>query len=403
MAFVTGMGMITALGTNVAENLNSLLSEKDGLRLPKILDTKHKNSIVVGEVPLNNYQLAEQLFLDTKGYSRTTLLGIHALKEAIENAGLSKDDLKNNRIAFINATTVGGMSEVENLYADMASDATEGAFMDYIDAVDCADCTFRIASYFGLKGFTATVSTACSSAANALQMGARMIQAGEVDIAICGGTDALTKFTINGFNALKNVDKEPCRPFDEYRNGINLGEAAAYLVLESQKSISKRAVTPIAILAGHGNTNEAHHPTAPSPDGSGAARTMRAALAHTAIDERAIDYINAHGTATQGNDLSEGMAIRSVFGDGYPPFSSTKSFTGHTLAASGAVEAIFSCLAIIHQFIPSNLRFTSAMSETGLEPIVSTQHNRPLNFVLSNSFGFGGNNVSLIFKKNTID
>lgn len=398
MAFVTGMGIISALGNDVAGNLAALLVETDGLSLPQILKTKHSNSLHTGEIKITNEQLAESLGLNLTGYSRTTLLGIYALKEALKQAGIDIAEIESKKIAFINATTVGGMSEVENMYADMISEQRTGQFTNYIDAVDCADCTFRIAEYFGLNGFMATISTACSSAANAIQMGDRMIKNGEADIAICGGTDALTKFTINGFNALKNVDKNPSIPFDQNRNGINLGEAAAYVILESSISAQERNITPLAELAGYGNTNEAHHPTAPSPDGSGAARTMQQAIKSAGIAPQEVSYINAHGTATQGNDLSEGMAIRNVFGDNPPPFSSTKSFTGHTLAASGAVEAIYSCLALQHSFMPANLRFETAMEETQLQPLQRTQRNQQLDYILSNSFGFGGNNVSLLFK-----
>src|SRR5690606_30409039 len=230
--------------------------------------------------------------------------------------------------------------------------ALTGNFLDLIDSLDCADCTQRIAAHFKLGSWQTTISTACSSSANALQLGARMIKNKEADLAICGGTDALTRFTLNGFLSLKNVDPLPCKPFDQNRRGLNLGEGAAYLVLESSESIKARNADPIALLAGFGNTNEAHHPTAPSPDGAGALRTMKAALASAGITRESVQYINAHGTATEGNDLSESNALASLFGqENHPPFSSTKSLTGHTLAASGAVEAIFCCLALKHGFL----------------------------------------------------
>lgn len=398
MVLVTGMGMITTLGNSVSENLSALFEEKQTLSHPEILHTRHKNEVMVGEIKMTNEALEHALDITTGGFSRTTLLGIYALREALKN--LSPEQRKNKRIAFVNATTVGGMSDVENLYFDMISPAMDGPFLSYIDSLDCADCTQRIAEYFGLKGFQSTISTACSSSANAIQLGARIIENNEADIAICGGTDALTRFTLNGFGALKNIDKNLTRPFDQQRNGLNLGEGAAYLVLESESSAKERGATAITAVAGYGNTNEAHHPTAPSPDGAGASRTMQEALQVAGITKEAIDYINAHGTATIGNDLSEGNAIESLFGkENYPPFSSTKAYTGHTLAASGALEAIYCCLAIEHSFIPPNLRFENPMEDINIVPQKDLLKDFPVRYALSNSFGFGGNNVSLILKK----
>lgn len=397
MVLITGMGMITALGNSVPENLEALLCNKQAIRYPQLLQTRHHKELQVGEADLTNEALAAALGLPLTGYSRTTLLGMYALREAL--AALPPEQRSTRRIAFINASTVGGMSEVERMYSDMISDAPRGEFFDYIDSVDCADCTLRMAAYFKLEGFQTTISTACSSAANALQLGARMIENDETDIAICGGTDALTRFTLNGFNALKNVDRNLSRPFDQNRNGLNLGEGAAYLVLESAISAQERGAEPIAQLAGYGNTNEAHHPTAPSPDGSGAARTMQEALTVAGIAATDIDYINAHGTATQGNDLSEGTAIEKLFGTAHPPFSSTKAFTGHTLAASGAVEAIICCLAIQHRFIPANLRFETPMEEISIVPQATLLRDVAVQYALSNSFGFGGNNVSLVLQR----
>jgi len=402
MVLVTGIGMITNLGNSVSENFEAIVAQKQALTYPEILQTRHNNDVFVGEIKKTNKQLANEVNITTDGYSRTTLLGIYALKEALD--ALPLEDRIEKKIAFINATTVGGMSDVENLYADMISPSTEGYFLNYIDSLDCADCTQRIAEYFGLKGFQTTISTACSSSANALQLGARMIENGEADICICGGTDALTRFTLNGFNALKNVDKGLTRPFDQNRNGLNLGEGAAYLILESAASAKARKAKVVASLVGYGNTNEAHHPTAPSPDGAGAARTMREALIIAQIEPHQIDYINAHGTATLGNDLSEGNAIQTLFGkDKHPHFSSTKAFTGHTLAASGALEAIICCLAIEHSFIPPNLRFETTMEEIAISPQKDLLLNIPVHYALTNSFGFGGNNVSLVLKKYTED
>lgn len=272
--------------------------------------------------------------------------------------------------------------------------------MQLLDTFDCSDCSREIANFFNLNGFRATVSTACSSAANAIQFGARMIEHGLTDIAICGGADALSRFTLNGFNSLKNVDTQLCRPFDQNRNGLNLGEGAGYLILESEQSAQQRNAPALAILAGYGNTNEAHHPTAPSPDGSGALHTMQVAMEKAGINAEKIDFINAHGTATHGNDLAEGRAIETLFGkENHPPFSSLKSYLGHTLAASGAVESILSCLALKDGFIPASLRFEMPMEELNIQPQSTLQQNVCPEYILNNSFGFGGNNAAIVLRK----
>lgn len=394
MVFVADSGMISALGNSVQENWNRILQQKDGLSKPNILQTIH-HELSVGEIKFTNQELAKMLDLKGTGYSRTTMLGMYAMRECLQD--IPKEIYQAKDVAFINATSVGGMSDVENIYDSMIGDYTSDEVVSYIDSLDCADCTMRITDYFGFKGMQATISTACSSSANAILLGARMIKQGEVSMAICGGTDALTRFTLNGFNALKNVDKNPCKPFDEHRNGLNLGEAAAYILLVNEEMFGRLNIKPIGIFSGYGNTNEAHHPTAPSPDGKGALLTMQEALKDAGISAKDIGYINAHGTATQGNDLSEGNAIKSLF-DNSIAFSSTKSYTGHTLAASGAVEAIFTCLALQHNLVPPNIHFKEPMTETGLKPVINTI-TKPLQYAISNSFAFGGNNVSLVFKK----
>jgi 3-oxoacyl-[acyl-carrier-protein] synthase-1 len=389
--------MVTALGLSVEENKAGLLSQKQALSFPEILDTQHRN-LPLGEIKLDNEELKSLLAAPGRLFNRTTLLGLLAMKETL--GYLPEGTRGGPKIAFINATTVGGISEVENHYMEMISAEKEGAFMSLLDTFDSSDCSREIARFFHLSGFRATVSTACSSAINAIQFGARMIENGLTDIAICGGTDALSRFTLNGFNSLKNVDTELCRPFDQHRNGLNLGEGAGYLMLESESSAEKRNAGPLALLAGYGNTNEAHHPTAPAPDGSGARRTMQAALARAGIGPEKIDFINAHGTATIGNDLAEGKAIAGLFGQqDHPPFSSLKSYLGHTLAASGSIEAILSCLALRDGFIPASLRFETPMEELGIRPQQTLLENACPEYILNNSFGFGGNDAAVVLRK----
>ena len=234
---------------------------------------------------------------------------------------------------------------------------------------ECGAVTELVADRLGIRHFVSTVSTACSSSANAIFTGARMIRAGLLDYALVGGADALTRFTLNGFNTLMILDKEKCKPFDENRHGLNLGEGAAYLLLASEKGLKQLNKNPYARLSGWANANDAFHQTASSPEGTGSFLAMKGALHYAGITPSDIDYINLHGTGTQNNDIAEGTAIRFLFDPAYPRMSSTKAFTGHTLGASGAVEAVYSVLAIQHGIIFPNLRLETPMKELPFQPV----------------------------------
>ena len=393
---VSAMGIISALGTGVTANKDSLRKTRSGLRYPQLLQTAYAREYLMGEVELSNDDLSEMLGLPMgdNGYTRTTLLALVAMKELTN--GLDRELLEKD-LAFINANTVGGMCSVENMYMEFISDKEQGDFTKYIDTLDCAESTINIANYFGIKPFMATISTACSSSANAILLGSRMIQQGLVNRAICGGCDSLSRFTVNGFASLKNVSKEDCKPFDQNRTGLNLGEGAGYLLLEKESDAIARGAEIIAVFSGYDNSNDAYHPTAPSPDGSAAYRAMERALKKAKLQAGDIGYINAHGTATDTNDAAEGKAIENMFA-GKVPFSSTKPFTGHTLAAAGVIEAIFSIWAMQQNELLPNLNFETPMESLTIQPVKEKQA-KDIQHVLSNSFGFGGNNVSLIFSK----
>jgi 3-oxoacyl-[acyl-carrier-protein] synthase-1 len=269
----------------------------------------------------------------------------------------------------------------------------------YIETHDCADSTEKVADYFGIKDFITTVSTACSSASNAVLLGARMIQSGKLKRIIAGGTECLTKFHLNGFNSLKILDKEACRPFDKNRAGITLGEGAAYIVLEAEETSATSCKDFSFELSGWGNACEAFHQTASSPDGDGAYLAMKKALEMSGLQACDIDYINAHGTGTDNNDISEGRAIEKLFSPKIPPVSSTKPYTGHTTSAAGTVEAIITLLGMKHNMIFPNLNFNEQMPELKFKPVDKLITDIKLTHTLSNSFGFGGNNTSLIFSK----
>jgi 3-oxoacyl-(acyl-carrier-protein) synthase len=393
--FITGMGMITAIGDDVAGNLQSLRSAKAGLGYTRHLDTIYKEILPVAEVKHTTEKLSEMAGVaGIDGYTRTTLLGLIAMREALSQAGIT--DIQDEPTGFINASTVGGMCDTENVYFDIVNPDKTGDFLKFIDTLDCADCTQRIADTVGITEHIATISTACSSSANALMYGARLIKAGLTRRVICGGTEAMTRFTLNGFNSLKNIDKQSCRPFDNQRNGLNLGEGAAYLVLESEELVKEKNSKVLAELSGYANTNEAFHPTSPSPEGDGAYAAMKDALSMSGLSVEDVQYVNVHGTATLANDISEGKALQRLFGETVPKFSSTKPFTGHTLAAAGAIEAIYSVLAIRHKLVFPNLNFSEKMEELYVTPETQLLEGYPVNHVISNSFGFGGNNASLL-------
>jgi 3-oxoacyl-[acyl-carrier-protein] synthase-1 len=286
------------------------------------------------------------------------------------------------------------MVATEKYYPDWLENDSRN---EWIDGNDCSDSTERIAQFLGISDFVSTINTACSSSANAIMTGARMIRAGLLDRAVVGGTDALCIFTLNGFNTLMIYDKEPCKPFDRFRNGLNLGEGAAYLVLESEEALGSRA--PLCEVTGYGNSTDAFHQTALSPEGKGPYLSMKAALDRSGLMPEQISYVNAHGTATVNNDLSESVALMKIFGDRMPPVSSTKPFTGHLLGASGAVEAVYSVLSILHGYKWPNLNYRQPMEEMNFEPVPMLIAGAEVRHVLSNSFGFGGNNTSLIFSK----
>jgi 3-oxoacyl-(acyl-carrier-protein) synthase len=226
-----------------------------------------------------------------------------------------------------------------------------------------------------------------------------MIKNNLLDRVIAGGTESLTKYHLNGFNTLMILDRELCKPFDENRKGLNLGEGAAFLVIESEDVVKATGKKVLCELTGYGNSCEAFHQTASTPEGKGAYMAMKEALDRSGLEPEQIDYINAHGTGTENNDLSEGRAIEKLFGDNLPKISSTKAFTGHTTSGAGGIEAVLSVLAITHNLIFPNLNFSEQMKELNFSPVTELLENIKVDHVLSNSFGFGGNNSALIFSR----
>ena len=391
---ITGMGIISAIGNSVEENLNALLNGVSGISTIENIDTNHKNNIKVGEIKMTNLELSQLLDLPVdNNFSRTALLGLFAAKQAVKNAGIK--NINEYKTGLISATSVGGMDMTERFFYDFIENEENRR---YILTNDAGDSSHKIADNLGINGIVTTISTACSSSANAIMLGARLIKSKKLDRVIVGGTDALSKFTINGFKTLMILSDTFNTPFDNDRKGLNLGEAAAYLVLESDEIVQKEGKKVLAYVSGYGNANDAFHQTASSENGEGAFLAMEKALKIANLNPENIDYINAHGTATQNNDLSEGRAIENIFGKNVPDFSSTKPFTGHTLAAAAAIEAVYSILALQKNIIFPNLNFKTKMEEFDLVPVTELKKKNIEN-VLSNSFGFGGNCSTVIFSK----
>ena len=392
--FVTGMGMISSMGTSL-KDIATVLEKKPISIGPSQRISNVHSDIPVREVPLSNTQLEELLNLSHHDFSRTVLLALVAAKEAVESSGISVDD--GLRTGVITGTTVSGLDRSEHFFQPFFSDKSMGNIADILHH-ECGTTTQDIADSFGFSDYISTISTACSSSANAIALAGRLIATGVVDRVLCGGEDALSQFTLNGFNSMKILDRSVCRPFDETRSGLNLGEGAAFLLLESEESVARRDAKPIALLSGWGNRCDAYHQTASSPEGAGPLLAMQDALDRANLSPQDIDYINVHGTGTPNNDMTEGAALQTLFGEDVPPFSSTKVYTGHTLGAAGAIEAVLSILSLHSGVIFPTFTFSTPMKELSIQP-VSTLTPAAIKHVLTNSFGFGGNDTSLIFSK----
>ena len=391
---VTGIGLVTAMGIGVERNIVSIREGRSGISsVPSLLKTG--NLLPVGELRVTNEELHDIAGVSRKEHlSRTALLGIIAVKEALADAEVDKTQ----RIGLVSSTSVGGMDLSEHFFEDFIEDDAKGRLRD-VRMHDCSASTDAIARHCGINGYTTTISTACSSAANAIIVGAKLLRHGIVDSVVVGGTDALSAFTLNGFKSLMILDERQCRPFDVSRAGLNLGEGAGYLVMTNVQPSAVSHQQYYCKLAGYANRNDAHHQTASSVEGNGAYLAMEEALKVAGLAPEAVCYINAHGTGTGNNDASESAAFKRLFGERMPRFSSTKSFTGHTLAAAGGIEAVLSALAVRHGYMYPNLNFENPIEEYGLRPVTHFEENADVNCVLTNSFGFGGNCSSLVFTR----
>lgn len=394
--WISGLGAISAMGYNVAENFEALQTGKSGIGYAKHLQTIHRETFPVCEIDASNTQLAEQSRMPSN-LPRTAYLSAIAVQEALQHAQLDNTVFRNFKVGFLSGNTVGGMDLSENFYAHFLQDQQSGKLQQVVNH-ECGSITELVANHLGIFSHATTISTACSSSANTILQAARLIKHGILDIAVAGGADALCKFTLNGFHTLMILDTAPCKPFDAQRKGLNLGEGAGYIVLMSDDVRKKLGATTYGYISGYANANDAYHQTASSAEGNGNFYAMRDALQMSKLSPTDIDYINAHGTGTQNNDESEGIAIGRLFGNQIPAVSSTKAFTGHTLGACGGLEAVFACLAMQNNVIFPNLRWENPIEAHQFIPTTSLTQ-QTVNHVMSNSFGFGGNCTSLIFSK----
>lgn len=397
---ITGSGIISAIGLDKQSVLHSLREKRTGIGAMRYLQSAH-TELPVGEVPLSNDEMKAMLHIpQEQEMSRTALMGMLAIGQALGEAKLPISQTPHEtglpttgaplRITLISGTTVGGM-DITELHFDRL---TAGADAESLRYHDCGSQTQLMADHFGVFTEISTISTACSSAANAMVLGANLLKSHQADIVVAGGTEALSRFHLNGFNSLMILDKERCRPFDATRAGLNLGEGAAFVVMESEARAKERGAGIQAYLTGYGNRCDAFHQTASSENGEGATLAMHDALEMAHLRPSDIHYVNAHGTGTPDNDRSESKALQRIFGEEMPPVSSTKGFTGHTTSASGSIETVICLLALQEQFIPTNLNWQTAMPD-GILPTMGEMH-ATLTNVLCNSFGFGGNDTALV-------
>ena len=382
--FITGRGVVSAIGNNTQENLQSLLNGQTGIGLGAYADYPEK---YLGVVKLTSEELSDRHALMGE-FSRTALLGLTAAKEAWGN----NDPSSACRTGVISGNSVGGMDRTEKNVVKLING--QGGDIRSLLSHPCGHSTGLISRIIPKCDYANTISTACSSGANSIMQAVKLIKNGRLDRAIAGGTDGLSNFTIQGFSSLMIFDEKRCRPFDTNRAGLNLGEGAGYVLLENEKSLKESGNKPLGKISGYGIANDSFHQTALSPNGLGAVLAMRQALHQSKLDANNIDYINTHGTATENNDEVELRAIQSLFTEKVPDYSSTKSFTGHTLGASGAIETVYSLLAINNNCSFPSLNIEDDMNQEcpALKKLVS----KNISNVLTNSFGFGGNQTTLI-------
>ena len=388
---VSGLGIVSPLGVGLEAFWNGLAAGVSVIKPATLVDTDGFRSRLAAEVPAD----AMAALPASRRRSRADRMALAAASEALADADLSGAD--RTGAALLVGAVGGGMYEGEEWYWEEARTGRPSRKVRALRSILPFSHAEALGHRLRLSGPRETLVMACASGAASIALGADLIREGVVSAALVGGVDALTRICFMGFNALRLLDPEPCRPFDRDRRGMSIGEAAAFLVLEDAARCRARGGRVYAILLGAGLTTDAHHVTAPHPEGEGMIRSMAIALDAARIAPREVGYVNAHGTGTPQNDRVEALALRRVFGDGGVLVSSTKSLVGHTMAAAGSVEAIATVLAIQHGILPPTANLLHVDPEIPFDCIPHDARPQPVAAALSNSFGFGGQNVSLVF------
>jgi 3-oxoacyl-[acyl-carrier-protein] synthase II len=397
---VTGIGAITAAGPDVASLRTALHGDRTCIGEVTLFDTSGLRVHVAGEV--RTLPRATLLPREARARaSRSDRLALVALDEALRTSGLILPFADPRRIAVAVGSSTGGMLETESYFSARLRGPRPLALRRHLAAATVAAPAGLVAAATGALGPRLAPSTACSSGAIALATGASWIRAGVADVVLAGGTDALARMTFSGFHALQALSPEPCRPFDAKRQGLSLGEGAGMVVLESERHARARGARVLAELAGAGMSCDASHPTAPHAEARGAALALACALEDASASPGEIDYVNAHGTGTPQNDASETLALKRVLGEaaGRVAVSSTKALIGHLLGAAGAVEAVITVLAITDGFAPPTLHLTERDPACDLDYIPNRGRRLDVRTAVSNSYGFGGNNCSLVLRR----
>jgi 3-oxoacyl-[acyl-carrier-protein] synthase II len=394
---VTGLGAVTALGVGREAFWSGLLAGVNGIRLLGLFDPdayRTRLAAWVDDAALDRSPLAPQ---GRDRTSRADRFALAAGREAVEDSGLDLSRVPPHRIAVVLGAGAAGLLEAEGWFARLVTTGREGRPTEIVSHGPDLP-TNRLAAWLGATGIRSTVVTACSSSTLAIGQAADLLRAGLADVAVTGGSDSLARLTYGGFNALRLVDPDPCRPFDRERKGLSLGEGAGILVLEREAEARRRGARLYCRIAGYGVTSDAYHMTAPEPSGEAVARCLGAALEHARLDPGAVDYVNAHGTATPQNDRAETAGLYRVFGARARrlPVSSIKAMVGHCLCAAGAVEAVATCLTVARGVVPPTLRWSNPDPECRLDVVPGAARELPVSAALSSSFAFGGASACLV-------